>query len=87
MSCNLIIHNSNFANTLNNLYVYNFIKVSFEIPAGADIMLTSFRIPYSWYNITSRNNNTSFKIYWPTGTSTYSSFNVTLPDGFILQQV
>ena len=45
-------------------------------------MLTSFQIPYSWYNITTRNNNDSFKIYWPTGTSTYSSFTVTLPDGF-----
>jgi hypothetical protein len=30
-----------------------------EIPEGADIMLTFFQIPDSWYNITSRNNNKS----------------------------
>ena len=45
MSYNLIINSSNVANTLNNLYVYNFIKGSFEIPDGAEIMLTSFQIP------------------------------------------
>ena len=82
MSYNLIINSSNVSNTLNNLYVYNFIKGSFEIPEGAEIMLTSFQIPYSWYNITSRNNNNSFKIYWPTSTSTYTAYTVTLPDGF-----
>ena len=44
-------------------------------------MLTSFQIPYSWYNITSRYNN-SFKIYFPIGTNIYASYTVTLPDGF-----
>jgi hypothetical protein len=82
MSYNLIINSSNVGNTLNNLYVYNFIKGSFEIPEGAEIMLTSFQIPYSWYNITGRNNNNSFKIYFPTGTSTYNSYTVNIPDGF-----
>jgi hypothetical protein len=62
MSYNLIIISSNVSNTSNNLYVYNFIQGYFEIPEGAEIMLTSFQIPYSWYNITSRNNKNSFKI-------------------------
>ncbi len=47
MSYNLIIYSSNVANTLNNLFVYNFTKGSCEIPEGADIMLTSFQIPFS----------------------------------------
>jgi len=81
MSYNLIINSSNVSNTLNNSYVYNFIKGSFEIPENAEIMLTSFQIPYSWYNITSRYNN-SFKIYFPIGTNIYASYTVTLPDGF-----
>jgi len=82
MSYNLIVNSSNVSNTLNNLYTYNFIKGSFEIPEGAEIMLTSFQIPYNWYNITIRNKNNSFRIYWPTATSTYTAYTVTLPDGF-----
>ena len=51
-----IIDNTNVANILNDLYEYNFIKGSFEIPDNAVIMITSLQIPYSWYNITSKYN-------------------------------
>ena len=82
MSYNLIINSSNVSNTLNNSYFYNFIKCSFEIPQNAEIMQTSFQIPYSRYNITGRYNNNSFKIYFPIGNTIYNSYTVTLPDGF-----
>jgi hypothetical protein len=81
MSYNLIINSSNVSNTLNNLYVYNFIKGSFEIPEGAEIMLTSFQIPYSWYNISALYGNNKMTINFPYLATTYT-MNITFPDGF-----
>ena len=72
---NLIINNNNVANSLNNMYQYQFKNGAFEVPENAEIMITSFQIPYSWYNISSRYNNNSFKLYWPT--STVNSTTVT----------
>jgi len=65
---NLTINSTNVANSLNNMYQYKFKNGAFEVPANAEMMITSFIIPYSWYNITSRYNNNSFKIYWPIST-------------------
>ena len=65
---NLTINSTNVANSLNNMYQYQFKNGAFEVPANAEMMITSFQIPYSWYNITSRYNNNSFKIYWPSPT-------------------
>ena len=79
---NIIINNTHVANSLNNTYQYNFKNGSFEVPSDSEIMITSFQIPYSWYNITTRYNNNSFKIYWPTGAAGYTEYIVTLPDGF-----
>jgi hypothetical protein len=72
---NLTINSTNVANTLNNMYQYQFKNGAFEVPAGAEMMITSFQIPYSWYNITSRYNNNSFKIHWPS--SIVNSITVT----------
>ena len=80
---NLTINSTNVANSLNNMYQYQFKNGAFEVPAGAEMMITSFQIPYSWYNITSRYNNNSFKIYWPNGAvGNYTDFTLTLDDGF-----
>ena len=59
---NLTINSTNVANSLNNMYQYQFKNGAFEVPANAEMMITSFQIPYSWYNITTRYNNNSFKI-------------------------
>ena len=58
---NIIINNTHVANSLNNMYQYNFKNGSFEVPENSEIMITSMQIPYSWYNITTRYNNNSFK--------------------------
>ena len=60
---NLIINSNNVANSLNNMYQYNFKNGAFTVPENAEIMITSFQIPYSWYNITTRYNNNNFRIY------------------------
>jgi hypothetical protein len=65
------------------MYQYQFKNGAFEVPANAEMMITSFQIPYSWYNITSRYNNNSFKIYWPNGAvGNYTAYTLTLDDGF-----
>ena len=45
-------------------------------------MITNFQIPYSWFNITSKNNNNTFKFYWPTATNTYNTFTIIIQNGF-----
>jgi len=82
MSYNLVINGSNVVNALKNTYRYDFINGTFEIVEGSEIMITSLQIPYSWFNITSRNNNNIFRFYWLTAASTYNQFTITLPDGF-----
>ena len=31
-------------------------------------MITSLQIPYSWFNVSQRYNNNTFKIHWPSST-------------------
>ena len=82
MSYNLVINGSNVVNALKNTYRYDFINGTFEISEGSEIMITSLQIPYSWFNITARNNNNSFRFYWPTASDTYNTLTINLPDGF-----
>lgn len=82
MSYNLVINGSNVVNALKNTYRYDFINGTFEIAEGSEIMITSLQIPYSWFNITARNNNNTFRFFWPTGSSSYNQYTITLPDGF-----
>ena len=82
MSYNLVINGSNVVNALKNTYRYDFINGTFEISEGSEIMITSLQIPYSWFNITARNNNNIFRFYCPTASATYNTLTITLPDGF-----
>ena len=68
MSYNLVINGSNVVNALKNTYRYDFINGTFEIAEGSEIMITSLQIPYSWFNITARNNNNFFRFHSPTST-------------------
>ena len=77
MSYNLVINGSNVVNALKNTYRYDFINGTFEIAEGSEIMITSLQIPYSWFNITARNNNNFFRFYSPTSTVQ----TITLTDG------
>ena len=79
---NLIVNSSHVSNANNNTYTYQFKQGSFEVPPNSEAMISSFQIPYSWYNITARNNNTTFKFYWPTGTNAYTAYTFVAEDGF-----
>jgi len=80
----LIVNSSNVANLNNgnNTYQYNFIGGSMTIPENSEISISSATIPYSWRNITVSNNNNTYRFYWPLTASTYTTYTVTMPDGF-----
>jgi hypothetical protein len=44
---NLTINSSNVTNSLNNMYQYQFKNGVFEVPVNAEMMITSFIVPYS----------------------------------------
>lgn len=79
---NLIVNSSHVSNSNKNTYTYQFKQGAFEVPPNSEAMISSFQIPYSFYNITSRYNNNSFKFYWPSGSNTYITYTFTAEDGF-----
>jgi len=85
MSFTLVINSSNVANrNTNSTFQYNFISGNFVIEDGMEVMLSSAQIPYSIFNITAAYNNNRILIGFPTGSATnsYTTFNITFPDGF-----
>jgi hypothetical protein len=85
MSFTLVINNGNLSNpNTNGTYTYNFIGGGFTIDNDMEVMLSSAQIPYSIFNITSAYNNNKFTLSFPTGASasSYTNFNVVIPDGF-----
>lgn len=85
MSFSLVVNNTNVSNTNTNAtYTYNFIGGGFTIPDDYEVMLSSAQIPYSIFNITDVYNNNRFRVSFPTGAlaTTYTDFNITIPDGF-----
>ena len=82
-SFTLVINSSNVTNTnTNSIYTYNFIGGGFKVEEGMECMISSAQIPYSIFNITAAYNNNSFQLNFPTGASGYTTFNLTIPDGF-----
>ena len=82
MSFTLVLNSQNVIGTGNNTYKYDFIKGNFTIPEDSEVMVANVQLPYSFYNITSAYNNNQFKLYFPTASSTYTIFTITIPDGF-----
>ena len=85
MSFSLVINNSNVSNpNTNATYTYNFIGGGFKVEDDMEIMVSSAQIPYSIFNITAAYNNNKFNLFFPTGagSGTYTTFNITIPDGF-----
>ena len=82
MSYSLVLNNTNVVGSNNNSYQHIFSKGNFTIPDNAEIMITSIQIPYSWFNICAAYNINSFKIYFPTASTTNTSFTITILDSF-----
>jgi len=81
MSNTLILNSSNIINNNNNTLEYKFINGNYKVNDNSSIALSSFVIPYSWFNITTEYNNKKMSYSFPTG-ATFITVNLTLPDGF-----
>jgi len=83
MSFTLVLNSKNtYGSTGNNTYKYDFIQGNFNIPPESEVMVANVQIPYSFYNITINYNNNQFNFSFPTGSSTYATSTITIPDGF-----
>jgi len=85
MSFSLVLNSSNLVGANNNTFQYNFKRGNFNIPDDAQMVVTSVQIPYSWYNITATYGNNQITFNFPTGSTTYATYNITIPDGFYTQ--
>ena len=81
-SFTLILNSTNAVGTGNNTFQYQFNKGAFTIPEGSEMMITNIQIPYAFFNITKAYNNNTFSFSFPTGSSTYNTYTITIPDGF-----
>jgi hypothetical protein len=82
MSFSLVLNSTNVSDINKSTFTYNFTKGNFNIPDGAEIMITNIQIPYSFYNITSSYANNTLSFSFPTGTNTYATDIIVIPDGF-----
>lgn len=64
----------------NNRYSYTFPAGSVNFKKSK-VAVANIGIYYSWFNITTVNNNNTFSIVWPTNVGS-TTYNITLPDGF-----
>jgi hypothetical protein len=78
---NTIVINSSNATSQKHIFNYNFINGSFTCNENTKISVSSVSIPYSWFNISTINNNNKFTLTWIVG-STVTSYPFTIPDGF-----
>lgn len=60
MSFNLVLNSTNVSSVNNNIFTYRFINGGFKVSDDAEICVSEFVIPYSWFNITQQYNNNSF---------------------------
>ena len=60
MSFNLVLNSTNVSSVNNNIFTYNFINGGFKVLNDAEICISEFVIPYSWFNITQIYNNNSY---------------------------
>ena len=81
MSYTLVLNSTNVVSgTSNNTYQYKFILGSLKLK-NYEMAITSFVLPYSWFNVTNLYNNKTISFTFPTGATT-TTLNITLPEGF-----
>ncbi len=78
MSFNLVLNSSNVSSVNNDIFTYRFINGGFKVLQDAEICISQFVVPYSWFNITQIYNNNSFIFNDWFGIS----HEILLPNGF-----
>ena len=83
MSYTLVLNSTNVVSgTSNNTYQYKFILGSLKLK-NYEMAISSFVLPYSWFNVTSLYNNRAINFTFPTAATT-TPINITLPEGFYM---
>jgi hypothetical protein len=81
MSFILTLNSTNVSNTTTNTsFKYNFINGGFTCK-DYEMCVSNVTLPYSFYNVSSYYNNKTFSLSFPTA-ATFTSYDITLPDGF-----
>ena len=81
MSYTLVLNSTNVVSgTNNNTYKYNFILGSLKLK-DYEMAISSFVLPYSWFNVTNIYNNKTISFSFPTAATT-TPLNISLPEGF-----
>ena len=81
MSYTLVLNSTNVVSgTSNNTYQYKFILGSLKLK-DYEMAISSFVLPYSWFNVTNIYNNKTISFSFPTAATT-TPLNITLPEGF-----
>ena len=81
MSFTLCLNSSNVFGPNNTSFKYNFIGGNFTAK-DSQICISTLTMPYSFFNVSSANNNKTISITFPTTASDSTAFNFVLPDGF-----
>ena len=82
MTLNLVLNSNNVVSGSNNTrYKYTF-NHPLEILDECVMAISTVCIPYSWANITAKNNNNKATYYYPFGAGSITAFQMTFPDGF-----
>lgn len=81
-SFTLVLNGKNVIGNNNSSFQYNFSKGAFNIPEGSEMMITNIQVPYAFFNISSLYNNNKLQLSFPTGTNTYTTYDITIPNGF-----
>ena len=83
MAFNLIMSSANVVSGSNNSrYSYTFLNNNLTILDEAEICISNFVIPYSWYNCTTAYNNRTFSFTFPTPASSGVTYNFSLAEAF-----
>ena len=81
MTLNLVLNSNNVVSGSNNTrYRYKFIA-PLDIMDEAEMTISNVQMPYSWFNITTLNENTKMQFNFPSG-GLFQPFFFTFPDGF-----
>lgn len=82
MSANIILNKNNINNSFNSELRYEFNKPH-TFQKGDTIALSHINLFYSWFNITSYNNNNKFQyVWWDSNGELTDIVDIVIPDGY-----
>jgi hypothetical protein len=82
MILNLVLNSNNVVSGSNNTrYKYTF-NSPLEILDEAEMTIANITMPYSWFNITTINDNKQINVMFPIPSGAFNSYTFIMPNGF-----